>query len=850
VENGQFGHYRVIEKLGEGGMGEVWKAQDETLDREVALKVLRPAAMETEHARARFEREARAISHLNHPNIATIHAIEEIEGRRFLVLEYLPGGSLRKLVAKGPLPMEGLLDAAAQLARGLAHAHRHGVIHRDIKPDNALRSEEGLWKLTDFGLARPDGEDTMTMPGSVLGTAAYVAPEVAQGQAADARSDIFSFGVMLYEMAAGRRPFQADTPPGLLYAVVHSTPQSPQALRADVPAGLAALIARMLEKEPSRRLSSMDEAVAALEALRAGSAAPTESMASTRRVYAGPWWRRRAVLAAVGVALVSMVLSLTPWREWLVRWLNPLPERKRVAVLPLRAIEVEEWLCEGLTATLVSSLTRRQVPRQHLAIFSAFALAQDSPVTVDDARRKFGANLVFAGDLQRVEERLRLTLNLIDAKSGRQLRSEIIDQAKGMAEFQEEAARRASLMLELELAPALAQAPAASDAVYEAYIQGEGRLARYDQMVNIQEAMRHFRRAAAIDGSFAPAWAGLAKASWRAYELSKENAYADQAMEASQRALKIDPQLTAAHVAAGMVQLGTGNYERAQREFEQALEQEPVNNEALRGLAAAAERQKQYDRAEKEYRRAALLRPEDWATHSELCRFLYRRDRFGEAEHHARRVIELIPEAGHGYQLLGSVLLKLHRDADFIREMERGGAISGSPAVKQVLAYDYFQKKRYADAVRLYREVAKSNPNGSVHWANLADALRWNPPTAAEAPQVYRTAIALAQNELAVNPRGAKTRARMAFHLALVGEKGAAQREIANALRLAEKDKDVHYQAALVEEQTGNREKALERLARAVTLGYSQLDISRDPELAPLRADPRYTAAVPPRGGR
>ena len=272
-------HYELLEKLGEGGMGVVYKARDTRLGRLVALKLLSPRLIESPAARHRFTDEARAISELNHPGIATIYDVTEDNGSPALVLEYLPGGTLRQHLSRAPLAIEDIVSDSLQIAEALGHAHRHGILHRDVKAENLLYTEDGKLKLTDFGLARFSSDRTITMDGAGIlqGTLANIAPECIQGQQPDCRADIFSLGVVMYEMAAGKPPFAGDSPAAVLYAIAHAPPAPLRDSRPDMPAWFANIVMRSLEKRREARYQSVDELAEDLRGCCARNPAPREN---------------------------------------------------------------------------------------------------------------------------------------------------------------------------------------------------------------------------------------------------------------------------------------------------------------------------------------------------------------------------------------------------------------------------------------------------------------------------------------------------------------------------------------------------------------------------------------------
>jgi serine/threonine protein kinase len=268
--NSLVSHYEILEQIGEGGMGVVYKARDTQLDRLVALKLLPPRLLDSAQARRRFAEEARVISALNHPAIATIYEVAEDGGAPVLVLEYLPGGTLRDRIGGTPFPVTELVSYGLQVAEGLGYAHRHGILHRDVKPENLLFTTEGRLKITDFGLARFDDARTVTMHAGISGTLTHIAPEAVRGARPDCRADIFALGVVLYEMAAAQPPFQGENAAAVLYRIVHVPPVPIRSIRADLPEALENVVSRMLAKDPRLRYQTMDEVAADLIRLRQG----------------------------------------------------------------------------------------------------------------------------------------------------------------------------------------------------------------------------------------------------------------------------------------------------------------------------------------------------------------------------------------------------------------------------------------------------------------------------------------------------------------------------------------------------------------------------------------------------
>ncbi len=408
-------------------MGAVYEAVDERLGRRVALKFLSAGLLDSPDARARFAREARAISSLSHPHIGVLYDFEETEEATFLVLEYLPGGTLRqrldRMAGEGRrVPVLQAVDWAGQIAAGLAHAHRKGIVHRDVKPSNIMFDEEERLKLTDFGLAKLREGGRLTGTGTAMGTAAYLAPEQAVGSGqADHRADVFSLGVVFYEILANDLPFRADTQIGILHKVLNEPPEPLAAKRSDVPPEVEQIVERCLEKQPERRYQSMAGVVADLrraagstlpwarsETVRVAVSpgdAPTEVSAGDPRAEPKSLWRRPAWLAGVAVALFAVLLLLVPGvRMALQRWLAGLPEEPKLAVLLFESVgggEQARAFADGLTETLTAAITQLRAVRGSLWVVPASGVRSQEVRSVTEARRALGVNLAVTGSVRR-----------------------------------------------------------------------------------------------------------------------------------------------------------------------------------------------------------------------------------------------------------------------------------------------------------------------------------------------------------------------------------------------------------------------------------------------------------------
>ncbi len=508
------GHYRVVEQIGAGGMGEVYRAHDERLDRDVAIKVLPEAVAGDPERMVRFEREARAVAQLDHPNILAIHDFETEGGTAFAVMELLHGESLREVITKGGLTIGKAVEYARSIAEGLAAAHAKGIIHRDLKPENVFLTRDGRIKILDFGLARTvlpvDSEaETATISpggtavGTVLGTAGYMSPEQAEGRPVDARSDLFSFGTVLYEMLSGRRPFVGDTAAAALAALLRDDPPPV----ADVDPKLARLVERCLRKNPAERFRSAAELRSAIDECRA---------------------------PAGGSQLAS------------------------IAVLPfhnMSGASEDEYLCEGLTEEIINVLTR--IPNLRvIARTSAFAVGRMG-LDVREIGARLNVGTILEGSVRRSGHRVRITAQLVTSSDGGHLWSERFDRELADVfaledEIAEAIAER--LRVGLDHQDGVSRRPAVDPEAHNAFLEGRYYLARGTPPA-LAQAMACFERAIALDPGFALAFDSLAEVSWYLGffgGLRPNDAFAQGTWHAL-RALELDDTLAETHALLAML---------------------------------------------------------------------------------------------------------------------------------------------------------------------------------------------------------------------------------------------------------------------------------------------------------
>ena len=799
-------HYRILSEAGRGAMGVVYKAEDTSLGRMVALKFLPEELASHPPALERLRREARMIGALNHPGICIVHELAEASGRVFLVMEFLDGETLRERMARGPLAEEDVIEIGVQVAKALEAAHAQGMVHRDIKPDNLFLTRQGVVKLLDFGLAKlVEEEGGAVRQSSPEGTSGYMSPEQTRGEPLDARSDIYSLGRVLAELDG--EPAKSK---------------------------LAPVLRKAMAPYPANRWQSAGELRIALERMR------------QKR------WRDQGLLmvpVVTGLVVVAAVLAFGVFGDGKSR----MPAERHLLVLPFVNIGGDapaQAFCDGVAETLSSSLTRLQQFQNSLRVVPASEVRHEKVVSARDARRMFGVNLVVSGSVQRLQDHVRVTVNLIDSQSLLQLGAETGSFGfSDLPTMQDWAVARVASMLEVTVRPETMSALAAKRPrfaeAFQAYLQGRGYLARYDAPEDLANAEAAFRAAVQADAGYAPAYAGLAETMWRMYLAGKVPERLDQAERNCRRALELDRQLAAAQIMLGRVLNIRGNHVEAVKVLRGVLELEPSNVEATYALARAYEDMGRLAEAEKTWRRAVDLRPSDWSGYNALAGFYAEQGRFTDAEPLYRRVISLTPGNPQGYQNLGGVYLLMGRFDDAVGPLERSLEIAPTPAGYTNLGTARYYQGRYADAATAMEKAVEQQPHDYVLSGNLGDAYGRVQGQEERARAAWLRAAELARERLTISVAEPHAESSLALYNARLGNSNEALEGIAAARKAAPRSPGVMLKAALVYEITGRRRDALSALRDVLKLGESKETIRCEPDFAGLRRDERCKEFLP-----
>lgn len=500
-------HYKILGKLGGGGMGVVYKAEDTKLKRTVALKFLPPELTRDQEAKERFVHEAQSASALDHPNICDIHDIGETDdGQLFIVMTCYEGETLKRKIANGQLSIDNCIDHAIQVAQGLQKAHEHGIVHRDIKAANVMITSDGIAKIVDFGLAKLSGQTVLTKAGTTVGTAAYMSPEQARGEPVDHRTDIWSLGVVLYEMVTGQPPFKSEYQEAAVYSILNETPTPLTALRSGVPMELERMVNKCLEKSPSGRYQHMDELLVDLKALK-----KSLEMGQTTRAVSAPirtTRQRRFLYGTIAIIVVAVILGVIylalPTRE-------PLDS---IAVLPLESRSGEpnqEYFCDGMTDAVITEL--QKIKSLRIISWTSVKKYKKSEKSLPEIAKELGVKAVVEGSVLREGETVRINVQLIQASPEKHMWANAFDRSmRNILALQSEVAQAIVQEIKVVVTPdeqkRLAATYRVNPEAHELYLKGKFFAEKLGE-TDLKKAVEYFNLAIAKDSNYALAYSGL-----------------------------------------------------------------------------------------------------------------------------------------------------------------------------------------------------------------------------------------------------------------------------------------------------------------------------------------------------
>jgi len=650
-------HYKILEKLGEGGMGVVYKAEDTKLKRDVAIKFLPHQITASDEERERFKVEAQAAAALNHPNIATIHNIEEVDDEIFIVMEYIDGKELKDKIDSNPLGIDDTLDISVQIAKGLQAAHDKGVTHRDIKSANIMLTEKGDVKIMDFGLAKVRWGAKLTLEQSTLGTAPYMSPEQARGEDVDHRTDVFSLGVLLYEMLTGQLPFKGDYHEAIIYSILNEEHKPITGLRSGLPMQLERVVNKCLQKVPSDRYQGANELLVDLRQIKKAELTENLSKSGMRPTST----RKPRSSFVVAGAILGIVILVTAWYSFFRPGESQLsPGRKMLVVLPFENLGPPEqaYFAAGMT----EEITSRLAAVRGLGVISRSSAAQYNRTgkSMKEIASDFGVDYVLEGTVRwnrsaDGDNKVRITPQLIGVSDDTQLWSERYDRVIDdvfvvQSEIAAQVVQKLGVTLLVHDQQIIEAKPTENLAAYDYYLRGNDYKAREINKKDAEIAVQMYEKAVELDPNFAVAYAALSRARiWLRWVFGQLE-QVPKAKEALDRAQQLAPDLAETHLAWGYYYYyGSRDYDRAMEHFTIVQRRQPNDSEVTVAIGFIRRRQGKWGQAAVQLEQAVEL---DTRSHSWLRElgetYLYMR-RYAEAERYLDRAIAAAPDISTSY---------------------------------------------------------------------------------------------------------------------------------------------------------------------------------------------------------
>jgi serine/threonine protein kinase/tetratricopeptide (TPR) repeat protein len=729
------GHYRIIEKVGGGGMGVVYRAHDEQLERDVALKVLPSGTLRNEASRRQFRKEALALAKLSHPNIETVYEFDTQDGVDFLVMEYVPGNTLAERLAGGALPEKEVVALGMQIAAAMEEAHSRGIVHRDLKPRNIAITERGQAKVLDFGLAKllPKANeatsDTLTDTQAGAGTLPYMPPEQLQGESVDARADIYAIGAVLYEMATDRRAFPEELPSRVIDAILHHPPVPPRALNSRISPELERIILKCLDKDPSRRFQSAKEMLVDLRRLEGASSSqlvPRQPSAHIRK--------RAGLLAAYAVAgllalaVLMTALNVDGWRDRLMGHTRP-PQIRSLAVLPFVSFSGEadqDYFADGMTEALITDLGQIQALRviSRTSVMTYKGVKKPLP----DIARQLHVDAVVEGSVRHYGDRVQINVQLIQASTDLQLWGKSYEQdLRDILTLQNTAARAIADEIEVKVTPQeqaqLLRKVPVDPVAHEAYLAGRFYWNQRTPQ-GIRKSIDLFEQAVARDPRYATAYAALADSYRLLPEVTTVPASEafPKARTAALKALALDNSLAEAHSAlANIKEDFDWDWKGAEEEYRRAIELNPGYENAHAWYSNLLLELGRLPDAIVEAKLAQQLDPLSAFTNDNLAAILYYAGDYDQSIEQSQKTLEIDPASHRAHRHLGQVYVQRRMYAEAVSELKK--AVELAPGNAEALAdlgYVFGVWRKTDEAKKILSELQDSPRQGYVSPYHLA----------------------------------------------------------------------------------------------------------------------------------
>jgi len=866
-------HYKIIEKLGEGGMGVVYRAEDTKLKRTVALKFLPQDLTRDADAKARFIREAQAAAALNHPNICTIHEVGEHDGQSFIAMELVEGQSLKERIDRGPLPIDDAVTFAIQAGEGLGEAHEKGIVHRDIKPGNIMLTAQGQAKILDFGLARLGADTKLTKTDTTLGTVAYMSPEQASGKDVDRRTDIWSLGVVLYEMITGQRPFAGEYEAAVVHSILNDAPEPVTARRSNVPMELERIVGKALAKNASERYPHVEDMLVDLRALR-----------STTQTHRPPQHTKRLGMkgkaAIAGGAVVIVIAFVLAVRNGLFapagspQGKHGTDNRKMLVVLPFENLGAseDEYFANGTT----DAITARLAGVSGLGVIARQSAIQyrKTAKPIRQIGKELGVEYILQGTVQREKpgdptSRVRVIPQLVRVADQTNIWAETYDE--NMTEVfrvQSDIAERVASQLDVALLEperrAIEKRPTENLAAYDDYLRGKDYYNAVD-LAGTELSVQLLQRAVSTDPRFAEAWAALSMAYHALYWSFDRPGALTQETEAVKRAEELAPDIPETHLALGCVAYAHREFGQALTHFEMAQSLSP-SGDAAQMIGFSLRRLGKWQDALNHFEDARRLMPRNYSIYADglgITRIFLRR--YDDAERDFDQTIRLAPQIAYGY--IGKVQILLARDGDVAAAKRIMSEMSRRANADDIANAHVTGMPGYFAHLRLYPEIYtevfnafESGPierfrlmqPGVIALTHLSRAMLYEAKDDRRSASArYDSTRVCYERIIRSNPESAYIsfyHSALGFAYAGLGRKEEAIREGEEAVRMMPISRDAVDGAEVVKflaeiyMMCGKYEAAIDKNENALSVpSFLSAGILRvDPIWDPIRSNPRF----------
>jgi serine/threonine protein kinase/Tfp pilus assembly protein PilF len=802
-----FSHYKIVEKTGEGGMGVVYKAEDIRLKRMVALKFLHEQFAFDEVAKARFFSEARAASALNHPNIITIYEIDKFEDRYFISMEFIEGKSVKGLIDEKALSVKEAINIALQVAEGLKRAHEKGIIHQDLKSDNIMLTSEGTVKIADFGLAKLKDKPMLTSESSLMGTLAYASPEQLQGFTLDERTDIFSFGVVLYEMVTGRLPFWGEYGQAIFYSILNEEPEPVTKLNNEIPTELERTIGKALQKRPEQRYQSMGEVLTDLR--------------KVGEEYE-PGTRRKA------------------------------PTIPTLAVLyfeNLGAGKEDDYFAAGMTDDIITDLSK--VDKIRVLSRNDVLPYRGKTVNIKETGKRLNVDYILEGSVRKANNKLRISAQLTRVSDGFYVWGERFDrEMEDVFEVQSDVSQKVASALEIKLTKnqieRIEKKPTISIQAYDYYLRGRDyywRLGKED----LEFAIQMYKKALEVDPQFALAYAGLADAYVYKYDAYYDRSLQllDQAEETAKRALALYYDLPEAHRALGRVYKERKNNPEAISEFEKAIQLKPDYFEAYRALGWINEEMRNCEEAIIYAEKALEIRPSDQESYLLMGISYLDKKYLLQAEKTFFKALEVAPDYGTAYYYIGNTYQKQGKFKEALEMYEKCIKVGGDPNVYLDMGWIYLLKKQFKKAIASFKNCIGLGHFEFLasYWLGLIFGIQ---DKKKESEDYYKLCIELSNKLLEDDPENPYVHSTLGLAYTSLGEHEKGTQQGTHAVSLDPENGAVLYDLARIYALQNNSDKAIQALEKALDrcLSPSAKEAELDPHFKFLRDLPDFKKVV------